>query len=43
MNYNFSVMEDIKSRLPELAEYSVSQTTLEQVFLSFAKNQVNTV
>ena len=34
-------MEDIKSRLPELAEYSISQTTLEQVFLSFAKTQVS--
>jgi hypothetical protein len=37
----FSVMEDIKGRLPELAEYSVSETTLEQVFLSFAKAQVS--
>jgi hypothetical protein len=29
-NNVFSVMEDIKDRLPELAEYSVSETTLSR-------------
>ena len=33
-------MEDAKAELKEaLEEYSISQTTLEQVFLNFAKNQ----
>ena len=36
----FTVMEDAKAELKEaLEEYSISQTTLEQVFLNFAKNQ----
>merc|ERR1719419_745946 len=36
----FRVMEDVKNDLaPALEEYSISQTTLEQVFLNFAKKQ----
>lgn len=33
-------MEKLKTEMPAVIEdYSVSETTLEQVFLSFAKNQ----
>ena len=33
-------MEDAKREMdPQLEEYSISQTTLEQVFLNFAKKQ----
>ena len=35
----FSCMEKAKTEFAELSDYSVSETTLEQVFLSFAKNQ----
>ena len=36
----FRVMEEAKSEMsPHLEEYSISQTTLEQVFLNFAKKQ----
>ena len=35
----FSTMEEAKLAHPALSDYSVSETTLEQVFLSFAKNQ----
>ena len=36
----FRVMEDAKTEMtPFLEEYSISQTTLEQVFLNFAKKQ----
>ena len=36
----FRVMEDAKKGMsPTLEEYSISQTTLEQVFLNFAKKQ----
>jgi len=35
----FRVMEEAKTEVGEGLEYSVSQTTLEQVFLSFAKKQ----
>ena len=36
----FRVMEDAKKEMtPTLEEYSISQTTLEQVFLNFAKKQ----
>lgn len=35
----FSTMERAKVEHPALTDYSVSETTLEQVFLSFAKNQ----
>jgi hypothetical protein len=35
----FRVMEEAKAEVGEGLEYSVSQTTLEQVFLSFAKKQ----
>ena len=32
-------MEGTKQKFTELSDYSVSETTLEQVFLSFAKKQ----
>jgi ABC-type multidrug transport system ATPase subunit len=35
----FQVMEAARAEMQWLEEYSVSQTTLEQVFLSFAKEQ----
>ena len=38
-SYLFSTMEEAKTVHPALSDYSVSETTLEQVFLSFAKNQ----
>lgn len=39
----FSSMEDIKQRSNGLVEdYTISETTLEQVFLSFARQQRNT-
>lgn len=34
----FRLMEDAKNRL-NIEDYSLSQTSLEQVFLSFAKQQ----
>ena len=37
--YLFSTMEKAKNEFSQLSDYSVSETTLEQVFLSFAKNQ----
>ena len=37
--YLFSSMEAAKNEYPALTDYSVSETTLEQVFLSFAKDQ----
>ena len=40
--YLFSTMESAKSEFPVLSDYSVSETTLEQVFLSFAKEQRKT-
>ena len=36
----FSVMEGMKAEFPEIENYQVSETTLEQVFLSFAKQQI---
>ena len=33
-------MESVKERFPIAEDYSVSETTLEQVFLSFAKQQI---
>ena len=35
----FRVMEDARAEISSLEEYSISQTTLEQVFLNFAKKQ----
>ncbi len=35
----FETMEGIKNEFPAAEDYSVSETTLEQVFLSFAKHQ----
>ena len=32
-------MEDARAEISSLEEYSISQTTLEQVFLNFAKKQ----
>ena len=37
--YLFSTMESAKNQFPAVSDYSVSETTLEQVFLSFAKEQ----
>jgi Na+-transporting NADH:ubiquinone oxidoreductase subunit NqrF len=37
--YLFSTMESAKDQFPAVSDYSVSETTLEQVFLSFAKEQ----
>ena len=37
----FSTMESAKETFDELVDYSVSETTLEQVFIAFAKNQRN--
>jgi len=37
----FKVMETCKEKMEWLEEYSISQTTLEQVFLSFAKKQTD--
>jgi len=36
----FRVMEEAKQRMEFLEDYTVSETTLEQVFLSFAKQQI---
>ena len=36
-------MEDIKANGTFLEEYSIKETTLEQVFLSFAKKQLTTL
>ena len=38
----FQVMENARVEMEWLEEYSVSQTTLEQVFLAFAKKQAGT-
>ena len=40
-HYLFSTMEKLKLEMPVsvIEDYSVSETTLEQVFLSFAKHQ----
>ena len=38
----FQVMENARAEMEWLEEYSVSQTTLEQVFLAFAKKQAET-
>ena len=35
----FGVMERVKQKIPELEEYSINQTTLEEVFLSFAEDE----
>ena len=36
----FTIMEEIKSQFPTLIEdYSITETTLEQVFLAFARAQ----
>jgi len=36
----FEIMESIKTRFPSLIEeYSIQETTLEEVFLSFARQQ----
>merc|ERR1719192_2468977 len=35
----FRVMEDARAEISSLEEYSISQTTLEQVFLNFARKQ----
>ena len=35
----FSTMEKAKAEFPAVSDYSVSETTLEQVFISFARHQ----
>ena len=35
----FKIMEDIRDEFPAVEDYSISETSLEQVFISFAKNQ----
>ena len=37
----FEVMEVIREEFPCVEDYSISETSLEQVFISFAKNQVS--
>ena len=38
----FAALERLKEKFPNLLEdYSVTETTLEEVFLSFAKEEVN--
>ena len=38
----FKVMENIREEFTEVEDYSISQTSLEQVFISFAKMQKST-
>jgi hypothetical protein len=35
----FQVMENIRTEFSKLEDYSISETSLEQVFISFAKQQ----
>ena len=35
----FKIMEDIRDEFPAVEDYSISETSLEQVFISFAKKQ----
>ena len=35
-------MENIRNEYSAVEDYSVSETSLEQVFISFAKNQIST-
>ena len=35
----FKIMEGIKDEFLAIEDYSISETSLEQVFISFAKNQ----
>ena len=38
----FRIMEDIRDEFRGVEDYSISETSLEQVFISFAKNQQST-
>ena len=38
----FKVMENIREEFTAVEDYSISQTSLEQVFISFAKMQKST-
>ena len=38
----FKIMEDIRDEFHGVEDYSISETSLEQVFISFAKNQTST-
>ena len=38
----FKLMEIIKKEFSSVEDYSISETSLEQVFISFAKNQKST-
>lgn len=35
----FTALEELKAEFPLIEDYSVTETTLEEVFLSFAKEQ----
>ena len=38
----FKIMEDIRDEFHGVEDYSISETSLEQVFISFAKSQKST-
>ena len=38
----FRIMEEIRDEFNGVEDYSISETSLEQVFISFAKNQKST-
>ena len=38
----FRIMEDIRDEFPGVEDYSISETSLEQVFISFARDQKST-
>ena len=38
----FQVMENMRNEFSKLEDYSISETSLEQVFISFAKEQKST-
>ena len=37
----FEIMEEIREEFSCVEDYSISETSLEQVFISFAKNQIS--
>ena len=37
----FEIMEEIREEFNCVEDYSISETSLEQVFISFAKNQIS--
>ena len=38
----FKIMENIRTEFSAVEDYSISETSLEQVFISFAKKQIST-